>query len=129
MGPISNVFDLLGRIMIAAMFLQSGIGKVGKYAVTGQYMVAKGVPSLLLPFVIILEIAGSVAIILGWRTRLFAFLLAGFCVLAALLFHFNFADQMQSIMFMKNISIAGGFIIIFARGAGEFSLDAKRRKN
>ncbi len=91
-------------------------------------MAAKGVPPLLLPFVIMLEVVGSVAIILGWRTRLFAFLLAGFCVIAALLFHLNFADQTQTIMFMKNISIAGGFLVVFARGAGDFSVDAKPGK-
>jgi putative oxidoreductase len=128
MGVVSNVFDLLGRIMIAAMFLQSGVSKIGKYVATGQYMAAKGVAPVLLPLVIILEVVGSIAIIVGWRTRIFAFFLAGFCILAALLFHFNFADQMQSIMFMKNISIAGGFLIIFARGAGGFSMDGKRDK-
>jgi len=123
-----SVFELLGRILIALMFLQSGISKIGSYSATSHYMAAKGVPSLLLPLVIILEVAGSVAIILGWKTRLFAFLLAGFCILAPLLFHLNFADQTQSIMFMKDISIAGGFLIIFARGAGDLSLDGKRGK-
>ena len=128
MGIIYRVFELLGRILIALMFLQSGIGKIGSYAATGHYMAAKGVPSVLLPLVIILEVAGSIAIILGWKTRLFAFLLAGFCILAPLLFHLNFADRTQSIMFMKDISIAGGFLIIFARGAGDLSLDKKLGK-
>jgi putative oxidoreductase len=125
MGAIYSVFELLGRILIALMFLQSGIGKIGNYAGTSHYMAAKGVPSIMLPLVIICEVAGSLAIILGYKTRLFAFALAGFCVLAAILFHLNFADQTQSIMFMKNISIAGGFLIIFARGAGDLSLDRK----
>ena len=125
MSGIYKLFELLGRILIAFMFLQSGIGKIGNYAVTGHYMAAKGVPSMLLPLVIILEVAGSIAIILGWRTRLVAFFLAGFCILAPLLFHLNFADRTQSIMFMKDISIAGGFLIIFARGAGDLSLDRK----
>jgi putative oxidoreductase len=128
MGIIYSVFELLGRILIAFMFLQSGIGKIGSYAATGHYMAAKGVPSFLLPLVIILEVAGSIAIILGWKTRVFAFFLAGFCILAPLLFHLNFADQTQSIMFMKDISIAGGFLIIFARGAGDLSLDRKSGK-
>ena len=123
MGAIYSVFELLGRILIALMFLQSGIGKIGSYAATSHYMAAKGVPSILLPLVIILEVAGSLAIILGYKTRLFAFALAGFCILAPLLFHLNFADQTQKIMFMKDISIAGGFLIIFARGAGDLSLD------
>jgi putative oxidoreductase len=128
MKTIYSVFELLGRILMAGMFLQSGIGKIGNYAGTGHYMAAKGVPSTLLPLVIILEVGGSIAIILGWKTRLFAFLLAGFCILTALFFHPNFADQTQSIMFMKNISIAGGFLIIFACGAGNFSLDGKGSK-
>ena len=88
-------------------------------------MAAKGVPSLLLPLVIILEVACSIAIILGWKARFFAFLLAGFCIIAPILFHLNFADRTQSMMFMKDISIAGGFLIIFARGAGDLSLDRK----
>ncbi len=128
MGGIYKVFELLGRILIVLMFLQSGIGKIGGYAATGRYMAAKGVPPVLLPLVIILELAGSIAIILGWKTRFFAFLLAGFCILAPLLFHLNFADQTQMMMFMKDISIAGGFLIIFARGAGSLSLDAKLGK-
>ncbi len=129
MGAIYNLFDLLGRILISVMFLQSGIGKVGSYVHTSQYMAAKSVPSILLPLVIIVEVAGSIAIILGWKTRLFAFLLAGFCILAALFFHWNFADQMQAINFMNNISIAGGFLAIFAHGAGVLSLDGRRRKS
>jgi putative oxidoreductase len=128
MRVIYNLFDVVGRILIAVMFLQSGISKIGSYAATSHYMVAKGVPSVLLPLVIILELAGSITIILGWKTRLFALALAGFCILAALLFHWNFADQIQSIMFMKNVSIAGGFLIIFARGAGDLSLDARLGK-
>jgi putative oxidoreductase len=128
MGIIYSVFELVGRILIALMFLQSGIGKIGSYAATSNYMAAKGVPSVLLPLVIIFEVAGSIAIILGWKTRLFAFFLAGFCILAPLLFHLNFADRTQSMMFMKDISIAGGFLIIFARGAGDLSLDKKLGK-
>ncbi|OPY75421.1 MAG: Inner membrane protein YqjF [Syntrophorhabdus sp. PtaU1.Bin153] len=128
MGIIYNIFDAVGRILMAGLFLQSGIGKIGSYVATGHYMAAKGVPSMLLPLVIILEVVGSIAIILGWKTRLFAFGLAAFCIIAALLFHRNFSDLMQSIMFMKNIAIAGGFLIIFAHGAGDLSLDRKKGK-
>jgi putative oxidoreductase len=86
-------------------------------------MDAMGVPGGLLPLVIALEILGGLAVMLGWQTRIAAFLLAGFTLLSALLFHANFGDQMQMIMFMKNISIAGGFLMIVALGAGAFSLD------
>jgi putative oxidoreductase len=128
MRGIYNMFELLGRILIALMFLQSGMGKIGSYIATSHYMASKGVLPSLLPLVIILEVAGSIALMLGWKTRFFAFLLAGFCILAALLFHLNFADQTQTIMFMKDISIAGGFLVIFARGAGDLSLDSKLGK-
>jgi len=85
-----------------------------------------GVPGALLPLVIALEVGGAIAIILGYRTRLAAFLLAGFCVLSALIFHRALGDQVQFIMFMKNLAIAGGFLLLVARGPGEWSLDARR---
>ena len=84
-----------------------------------------GVPSLFLPIVIALEIVGGLAIILGWKARIFSFLLAGFCVLSAIVFHSNFADQNEMINFMKNIAIAGGFLTITINGAGALSLDNK----
>ena len=87
MGVIYSLFDVVGRILIAVMFLQSGVGRLGSYAAGRQYMAAQGIPFLLLPLVIGFEVVGSVAIILGWRTRLFALVLIGFCVLAAFLFH------------------------------------------
>jgi len=120
--------ELLGRIFISILFLISGIHKIGGYAVTQKYMESKGVPGELLPLVIILEVIGAVAVMVGWQTRLFALGLAVFCILAALLFHLNFSDQIQSIMFMKNLSIAGGFFVIFAHGAGDLSLDKSRNK-
>ena len=120
--------ELLGRIFISVLFLTSGIHKIGGYAATQKYMESKGVPGELLPLVIILEVAGAVAVIVGWQTRLFALGLAVFCILAALFFHLNFSDQIQSIMFMKNLAIAGGFFVIFAHGAGDLSLDKRRNK-
>jgi putative oxidoreductase len=76
--------------------------------------------------VIALEVLGAVAVIVGWRTRLFAFLLAGFSVVSAVIFHRALGDQMQFIMFMKNLAMAGGFLFLVARGAGDWSLDARR---
>ena len=121
-----NLTDLAGRILLAAIFLMSGINKIGGYAGTQGYMEAMGVPGVLLPLVIALEAAGAIAIILGWNTRLFAFLLAGFTLLSALLFHRALGDQMQFILFMKNLAMAGGFLFLVARGAGDWSLDARR---
>ena len=123
MNTTQNLGDLAGRVLLAAIFLISGISKIGGYAGTQGYMEAMGVPGGLLPLVIALEILGGLAVMLGWQTRIVAFLLAGFTLLSALLFHANFVDQMQMIMFMKNVSIAGGFLMIVALGAGAFSLD------
>jgi putative oxidoreductase len=92
-------------------------------------MEAMGVPGTLLPLVIVVELLGGLAVMLGWHTRIAAFLLAGFSLLSALLFHANFGDQMQMIMFMKNISIAGGFLMIVSLGGGAFSLDSRFNKN
>jgi len=85
------------------------------------------VPGMLLPLVILLEIAGAVAIIVGWQTRLWALALAGFTLLSAAIFHSNLGDHMQMILFMKNIAIAGGFLLVFAHGAGEISMDARSK--
>lgn len=121
-----RIADLTGRIFIAAIFLESGIGKIGGYAGTQGYMESAGVPGMLLPAVIALEIVGAIAIIVGYRTQLVAVLLAGFSLLSALLFHADFGDQMQFISLMKNVAIAGGFLVLAARGAGAWSLDARR---
>lgn len=114
------------RAMLGAIFLVSGVGKIGAYAGTQGYMEAMGVPGAFLPAVIALEIAAPLALIAGFQARLAAFLLAGFSVISALIFHANFADQMQQIMFLKNIAIAGGLLMIVASGPGAFSIAARR---
>jgi len=128
MSNQQNLADLLGRIMIAAIFLYSGIRKIAAFAATQGYMESMGVPGALLPLVIALEILGSIAIILGYRTRLSAFLLAGFSVVAALLFHRQPGDPMQTVLFLKNLAMAGGFLLLVARGPGEWSLDARSER-
>ena len=122
---LSSVAELGGRVFLAAIFLISGLGKIGAYAGTAAYMASVGVPAVLLPLVIATEVLGGLAIVLGWKTRVVAFLLAGFTLLAALIFHSNFADQMQMIMFLKNIAIAGGFLLLVANGPGPWSLDRR----
>ncbi len=126
MNSQQNLADFAGRVLISAIFLVSGLGKVAGYAGAQGYMAAMGVPGALLPLVIALELGGAIAIIVGYRTRLAAFLLAGFCVLSALIFHRALGDQLQFVMFMKNLAIAGGFLLLLARGPGEWSLDARR---
>jgi putative oxidoreductase len=120
-----NFLDFTGRVLISAIFLVSGLGKIAGYAGAQGYMAAMGVPGALLPLVIALEAGGAIAIILGYRTRLVAFLLAGFCIVSAIIFHRALGDQTQFIMFMKNFAIAGGFLLLVSRGPGEWSLDAR----
>ena len=126
MSTTENLADLAGRILIAALFLIAGLGKIAGFTATQGYMQSVGLPGALLPLVIALEVGGALAIMLGWRTRLVAFLLAGFSIVSALVFHNALGDQMQFIMFLKNFAIAGAFLLLVARGPGEWSLDARR---
>ena len=124
-STVKSVSELAGRVLLSVLFLLSGLGKIGAYAATAAYMSSVGVPSVLLPVVIATEVLGAIAIILGWQTRIIAFLLAGYTLLAALIFHTNFADQIEMINFLKNVSIAGGFLLLVANGAGPLSLDRR----
>jgi len=117
--------ELAGRTLLAALFLLSGLGKIGSYSATAAYMASVGVPAALLPLVIATEVGGAISIVVGWKTRITAFLLAGFTALTALACHTNFADQIQMIMFLKNVSIAGAFLLLVANGAGPLSLDRR----
>ena len=121
---MNNVSQLIARILLGQIFLLAGISKITAYEGTQGYMEAMGVPGELLFLVIILEIVGGLAVILGWQVRWASYALAGFSIAAALIFHNNFADQMQSILFMKNIAIAGGFMALASVGAGAYSLEA-----
>jgi len=125
---LASTAEVGGRFLLSLLFLLSGLGKLAAYGSTVAYMSATGVPGALLPAVIATEVLGAVAIILGWKTRIAAFLLAGFSLLTALTFHKNLADQTQMIMFLKNLSIAGGFLLLVANGAGPLSLDRRFAK-
>ncbi|WP_266172173.1 DoxX family protein [Dyella subtropica] len=124
---LKSTTELLGRVLIVGLFLLSGVGKIGAYTATAGYMTSVGVPSAVLPLVIATEVLGSLAIMLGWKTRVVSFLMAGFTLLTGVLFHNHFADQIQMIMFMKNVSIAGAFLLLTVNGAGPISLDNKSR--
>ena len=115
--------NLAGRVLLAHIFLLAGINKITGYSGTQGYMEAMGVPGMLLPLVILLEIGGALALIAGWQTRLAAYALALFSIVSALIFHSNLGDQMQMILFMKNWAMAGGLLVLAANGAGGFSLD------
>ena len=120
--------DRLGRILISALFLLNGIFKISNYDGTIGWMESFGMPGILLIPAIILEIAGPVLIIIGYKTKLAAGLLSLFCIATAFIFHNDFANQMQLTSFLKNIALAGGFLILFVNGAKGFSLDNKFKK-
>ena len=123
-----NLVDLIGRILISALFLLNGIFKISNYEGTIGWMESFGVPGMFLVPAIILEIAGPVLIIIGYKTKLAAGLLSLFCISTAVIFHNDFSNQMQLTSFLKNIALAGGFLILFANGAKGFSLDNKFKK-
>lgn len=126
MNKLSPWADLAARIFLATLFVVAGLGKIQGYDGVAGYMQSMGVPGSLLPFVIALELAGGLAIAVGYRTRLVAFLLAGFSLLSGLVFH-SPLDPSEQTQFLKNLAIAGGFLLLVVHGAGKFSLDARRR--
>ena len=114
---------LLARILMPILFITAGWGKITGYAGTQQYMEAMGVPGFMLPLVILLEFGGGLAILFGFLTRFTALFTAGFTILTAFLFHSNFAEGVNQLMFMKNLSIAGGFLVLGLVGPGAYSID------
>ena len=125
---MANITDLIGRILISALFLLNGIFKISNYDGTIGWMESFGMPGILLIPAIILEIAGPVLIVIGYKTKLAAGLLSLFCIATAFIFHNDFANQMQLTSFLKNIALAGGFLILFINGAKSISLDNKLKK-
>lgn len=123
MDQLAKISPLIGRIIIGGFFLIAGLGKIGDVAGTAGYMDSVGIPGFLAWPAIIFEIALGVAMIIGFKTRLAALAGAAFCVVTAVMFHNNFADQIQMIMFLKNLAIAGGFLMYFAHGAGAYAVD------
>jgi putative oxidoreductase len=124
---------LLGRILLAVIFLISGVNKIGNFGPTANFMASKGLPQTqsLLIVTIVLEIAAAALLILGFQARWAALALAGFTVLATYFFHlfWTFAGPeagLQQIMFLKNLAIIGGLLMVVSNGAGRWSLDAKK---
>ena len=117
----------IGRILLSIIFIQSGFMKIGS-ADTAAMMEAHGIPGMLLPLVILTEAGGGLCVLLGFLTRYAAIALAGFCVLAAIFFHWQPSYMMQMINFMKNITIAGGLLVLAGSGPGAFALDNRFRR-
>jgi len=120
---------LLGRILLGAPFLMSGLGKLGAHAATVGYISAVGLPAPSLAYLVavIVEVGGGLLLLSGYRARPVSLVLAIFSVATAVFFHHNFADQNQMIHFLKNVMMAGGLLQITYFGAGAFSLDARTK--
>lgn len=125
---LSDIVALAGRILLAAIFVMSGAGKLADPAGTIAYIGAAGLPlgPIAYAAAVAAELGGGIALILGYRTRFAAAALALFSMLAALFFHSAFADQNQMIHFFKNIAMAGGLLQIVALGGGRLSVDTRR---
>ena len=124
---MSNLIDFLARILISVLFLISAYNKIFNIESSMNWMSGYGVPGILIYPTILLEILLPVMIIIGYKVRIAAGLLSIFCLLTAFIFHFDFADQIQFILFLKNIGIAGGFLFIVVNGTKEWSLDKEKK--
>lgn len=125
---LSSVSMAAARVLMATIFILSGLSKIGAADAIRGYMEAMGVPGMLFWPTVLFEVGAGALIAVGYQSRIVAFLLAGFCLVTAAVFHHQFADQIQMIMFLKNVSMAGGFLLLTAAGPGPMSLDARWRR-
>lgn len=133
LASLQTPLALAGRLLLAALFLPAGIGKITGFAGTVGYISSVGLPlpTVAAAVAILVEVGGGLALIAGFGTRLAALVLALFTLVASFFFH-NYwgvpADQafVQQLLFFKNIAVAGGLFVLVAHGAGAWSLDAKR---
>ena len=122
---MTNILDLLARILISILFFTNGIFKIMNYDGTVSWMEGYTIPGILIIPAIILEILGPILIILGYQTKITAAFLSLFCLATAIIFHNDFSNQMQLTSFLKNIALAGGFLLLVINGSKKFSLDNK----
>ncbi|MBD2461916.1 DoxX family protein [Oscillatoria sp. FACHB-1407] len=125
-----NHIPLIARILLSALFLVSGINKILNPAATQDYMASAGMPltGLFLVAAIALELGGGLSVLLGYRARWGAIALIGFTAIATLIFHTNLSDQLQQIMFLKNLAIIGGLLMIVQYGSGTIALLPDRNR-
>jgi len=123
MKKFEDIGFLVARILMPILFIVAGWGKITGYAGTQQYMEAMGVPGFFLPLTILLEFGGGLAILFGFLTRFTALFTAAFTLLTAFIFHTNFGEGANSLMFMKNLTIAGGYLLLGLVGPGAYSID------
>jgi putative oxidoreductase len=119
-----DVAEVVGRTLLAMLFILEAIAKLQAYEAAAKYMAAFGMPPSLLQFAVTAELSGGVLIALGWYTRPAALMLAGFCAVAAIVFHTRFSDHNQLLHFEKDFALAGAFLILSIRGAGRFAFDS-----
>ena len=124
---MSNLIDFIGRLLISALFLISAYNKILSVDGTMSWMEGFGTPGLLLYPAIALEIILPLFIITGYQARFSAGLLAAFCVSTAFIFHFDFSNQIETIAFLKNLGLAGGFLFILVNGTKDWSIDRKKK--
>ncbi|MBI1172795.1 DoxX family membrane protein [bacterium] len=126
MDKLIAYIPLVARLLLSALFILGGIGKLSDVSGFAGYLAMGGLPAFLAWPAILFEISVGVSMILGYQTRIMALLAAGFCLVTAALYHSNFADQTMMIMFLKNLGLAGGFLMVFAHGPGTLALDKAR---
>ena len=129
MQNLNNLAILIARILMPILFIVAGYGKLGDaYAGTQQYMQAMGVPGFFLPLPILLELGGGLAVMFGFLTRTTALFTVIFTLATACIFHINFAEGANQLMFMKNLTIAGGYLLLAVSGPGAWSIDGLLKK-
>ena len=124
---MANLIDFIGRLFISALFLLSAYNKALSIDGTMGWMEGYGIPGFLLYPTIAIEIILPLFVIIGYNARLSAGLLAVFCVTTAFIFHYDLANQMQTIALLKNFGLAGGFLFIVANGTKDWSIDKKKK--
>ena len=123
-----HIIEFIGRILLSALFLIEGIGKISMQEDVIMYMEDYGVPEILFITAIILEILFPLLLIIGYKTKLSALIMALFTLTVAIIFHTDFSEGMQITFFLKDLAIAGGFMIIFVYGSNKISLDYRIKK-
>jgi len=118
-----HIVELIGRVFLSALFLIEGVGKLFTQEQVIMYMEDYSVPSILFIPAVVVEILFPLLLIVGYKTRLSAIVLASFTTLLAVIFHTDFSNPMQLTAFLKNFAIAGGFLIIFVYGPDKYSID------
>ncbi len=124
---MANLLDLIGRVLISALFLISAFNKVFNLDGSMGWMESFGVPGFLIFPAIVIEIILPILVIVGYQARIAAGVLATFCLLTAFIFHFDFSDQSQLVSFLKNVGLAGGFLFIVANGTKDWAVDREKK--